>query len=329
MILKGKDRSGATQLANHLMNAQDNDHVILYDMRGFIADDLHGAFNELQAVSRGTKCKNFMFSLSLSPPENERVPVDTFDNAVSEIEEKLNLINQPRVVIFHEKEGRRHAHCVWSRVDVEDMKAIEMPFYKLKLRDVSRSLYFEHGWKMPRGLMNSEEQGPLNYLYAEYQQAKRANVDPRMIKQDLQDCWFVSDTKAAFSKALETRGYYLAKGDRRGFVAVSWQGEIYSLSKWLEIKSKNLKAKLGDPKELQTFAEVNKIISNKLSDRLEEYVEQVHVEHNRIAKELSQQKAELKAEHHQQHKDLAKTLELRRIKETTLRSTRLPSGLRV
>ncbi|WP_167738119.1 hypothetical protein [Leisingera sp. NJS201] len=43
MILNGNERAGAQRLAQHLMNTRDNDHVELYDMRGFVADDLHGA----------------------------------------------------------------------------------------------------------------------------------------------------------------------------------------------------------------------------------------------------------------------------------------------
>ena len=43
------------------------------------------------------------------------------------------------------------------------MKAINLPHFKLKLRDISRELYMERGWKMPRGLMDSEARDPLNY----------------------------------------------------------------------------------------------------------------------------------------------------------------------
>ncbi|MCF6178937.1 MAG: efflux RND transporter periplasmic adaptor subunit, partial [Geopsychrobacter sp.] len=39
--------------------------------------------------------------------------------------------------VFHEKEGRRHVQCVWSRIEVEKMKAINLPHFKLKLWDVS------------------------------------------------------------------------------------------------------------------------------------------------------------------------------------------------
>lgn len=33
------------------------------------------------------------------------------------IERKLGLEGQPRAIVFHEKEGRRHAQAIWSRID--------------------------------------------------------------------------------------------------------------------------------------------------------------------------------------------------------------------
>jgi len=46
MILVGSQRGGASQLAAHLMNDRDNDHVTIEELRGFVADDLRGALNE-------------------------------------------------------------------------------------------------------------------------------------------------------------------------------------------------------------------------------------------------------------------------------------------
>jgi len=51
------------------------------------------------------------------------------------------------------------------------------------------------------------------------------------------------DDAQAFKNALEESGYVLARGDKRGFVLVDEQGEIYSLSKHLtDIKGKEYKA---------------------------------------------------------------------------------------
>lgn len=68
-----------------------------------------------------------------------------FDATLTTIEQKVGLDDQPRAIVFHEKEGRRHVHIVSSRIDCEEMKAINLPFYKTKLRDISCELFCEYG----------------------------------------------------------------------------------------------------------------------------------------------------------------------------------------
>ena len=68
---------------------------------------------------------------------------------------------QPYAVVFHEKEDRRHAHVVWSRIDVDQMKAIPMSHFKMKLQDVSRDLFIQHGWDMTKGLEDGNNRDPL------------------------------------------------------------------------------------------------------------------------------------------------------------------------
>ena len=105
----------------------------MHELRGFVSDDLVSALNEVHAVSRGTKAKQFLFSLSLNPPPKENVSTQSFEAAIARVEAKLGLESQPRAVVFHEKEGRRHCHAVWSRIDTQAMKAIPLSFSKLKL----------------------------------------------------------------------------------------------------------------------------------------------------------------------------------------------------
>ncbi len=136
MILKASQRGGGMQLAVHLLKPE-NEHVELHEISGFVADDLAGAFKEVYAISKGTRCKQFLFSLSLNPPETEDVPVEVFEDVIARIEAKMGLAGQPRAIVFHEKQGRRHAHCVWSRIDAAKMKAINLPHFKLKLTELS------------------------------------------------------------------------------------------------------------------------------------------------------------------------------------------------
>lgn len=328
MILKGNQRAGGGQLAAHLMNVRDNEHVTVHELRGFMSDDLHSAFNEAYAVSRGTRCKQFLFSLSLNPPEVESVPVDVFEAAITNIENKLGLTDQPRAVVFHEKEGRRHAHCVWSRIDVDAMKAINLPHYKLKLRDLSRELYLQHQWKMPCGLANSEERDPLNFTLEEWQQAKRAGVDPSKVKEAIQDAWSISDSVSAFSNALRERGFGLARGDKRGHVAIDIDGNVFAIARAVGIKSKDVRARLGDPDALPEVASVKSEIEETVSRKLAGFVENERYKAEKSDEELQAQRQRLVEHQRVERLTLAKTLKHRRISENKARSARLPAGLK-
>lgn len=67
MILKGSQRSGGQQLGRHLLKTEENEHVELHEIRGFVSDSVLGAMKEAQASSQGTRCKQYLFSLSLRP----------------------------------------------------------------------------------------------------------------------------------------------------------------------------------------------------------------------------------------------------------------------
>lgn len=328
MILKGSQRAGGTQLAIHLLKTDENEHVEIHEISGFMGDTPMEAFNEAYAISRGTKCQQFLFSLSLSPPETESVPVDVFEQAITDIERKVGLSGQPRVIVFHEKEGRRHAHCVWSRIDVEKMRAINLPHFKLKLRDISRELYLQHGWKMPQGLVNSVERNPLNFTQAEWQQAKRVKQDPRIIKQAFQDCWAISDSCAAFTQALSERGYYLAKGDRRGFVAVDWRGETYAVARWVGIKTKDVKAKLGELEHLPSVEDTKTKIADKFTTKLQQFTDDAFLSHEKAEHIIVRKRQSLADSHQKQRALLKERHTTRRTKEAKVRSGLLPTGLK-
>lgn len=220
MIIKAKERGDGAQLARYLLTMRDNDHVELHEVRGFVSDDLRSAFLEADAIAAGTRCQNHLFSISLNPPQAANISAEEFESAANEVERKLGLENQPRAIVFHEKDGRRHAHVVWSRIDAERMRAINLSHYKLHLRDVSRELFRVHGWEMPKGLRDWRERDPQTFTREEWQQARRAGLDPKQLKALFQECWSRSDSGASFSQALKERGFTLARGDRRGVVAI-------------------------------------------------------------------------------------------------------------
>ncbi len=328
MILKGSQRAGGNQLALHLLRTDDNEHVEVHEVRGFMSENLKSALQEAYAISRGTRCRQYLFSLSLSPPETERVPVPVFEEALTAIEEKLGLAGQPRAIVFHEKEGRRHAHCVWSRIDAEEMKAINLRHFKLKLRDVSRQLYIDHGWKMPNGLVNSQERDPRNFSRAEWQQAKRAGHDPRALKEMFQECWAISDSGKAFASALAARGLYLARGDRRGFVAVDYRGETYAIAKWTGLRTRGVAVRLGKPEDLPSVAETKAQIAAMMTDMLRRHINETESVFRARAQALRAKRTKLTDLHRGARQMLKDKQATRWVKETRERSARLSHGLR-
>jgi len=73
MILKASSRANGNDLATHLMRIDENDHVAVQELRGFVGSNLHDAFAEAEAISQATKCKKYLFSLSLNPPKNAQL----------------------------------------------------------------------------------------------------------------------------------------------------------------------------------------------------------------------------------------------------------------
>ncbi|MEQ8306894.1 MAG: relaxase [Hoeflea sp.] len=330
MIIVGSERGSAKELAAHLLNDRDgNEHIAVHELRGFVSGDLEGAFEESYAISRGTKCRKHLFSVSLNPPSHEEVDIQSFEDAIERVEHVNGLTGQPRAIVFHEKEGRRHAHAVWSRIDAGTMTAKNLSHYKLKLQAVSRELYHEHEWRMPEGLARKGHGDPRNYSLAEYQQAKRMEIDPRDLKGAIQDAYATSDNAAAFAHALSERGYTLAKGDRRGHVAVTPEGEVLSISRYVGKKAKDVRAKLGDPNEtLPGVDEAKRDMAKDMRKAFIRHAKEAKAQRDDAMDALRDRQSAMIIQQQADRKALEEQHRTRWMTETKARSERLNSGLK-
>lgn len=141
MILHGNQRGNSADLTK-----PENERVEVHELRGFISDTLEGAFQESYAISKGTRCKKHLYSLSINPPADADIQPEHFVDAANRAEKRLGLDMQPRAIVFHDKRGqdgelRRHAHAVWSRIDPDTMTARPLSYDREKLREVSRELH--------------------------------------------------------------------------------------------------------------------------------------------------------------------------------------------
>lgn len=296
MILVGNQRGGASNLAHHLMK-DENERVEVHQVKGFASDDLQSAFRESYALSRATRCKQHLFSLSMNPPKDANLSPEEFEKTVDRAEEQLGLNGQPRAIVLHTKNGRTHAHAVWSRINTDEMRAVQMSFSKRKMQDLSRELYREHGWQMPRGFVRHEERDPRNFSLAEWQQCKRAKRDPAKTKEIFQDAWMVSDGRDAFANALKAHGFILAKGDRRGHVAVDHNGEAFSVARYTGVKTMQVRDRLGKPDKLPSKDMAHKIAADRVTQRLEELRVQEKKAANARLDQLSKQAESQRTRH--------------------------------
>jgi methionine salvage enolase-phosphatase E1 len=328
MILKASQRAGARELALHLLNGDTNEHVTVHEIRGFVSLDLEGALEEAQALSRGTRCTQYLFSLSLNPPDYADVPVEDFETAIDKIEKELKLTGQPRAIVFHEKNGRRHCHCVWSRIHYDEkLKAINMAHFKTKLSVIAKALYQEHGWELPRGFKKDTETEADNYRRAEWQQAERLKEDPAALKEFFQTAWAQSDNTKAFAAALQEYGYFLARGDRRGYVAVDYQGETYSLSRWLGVKTNALKEKLGDKAALPSADQARSYAESRMDENLKTHLAARRAAAKEKRAPMAQELRQLIKQQRHERERLLTRQSARWDQETRARIKRFPRGL--
>ena len=329
MILHGNARGGSAALAHHLLRTDHNDMVDVHQVRGFMSDDVHEALMEVEALAQGTQARQHLFSMSFSPPKGANISTEDFEKAADRAEVALGLEGQSRILIFHEKGDNRdrHMHGIWSRIDVAEMRAIPLPFNRLRMRDLSRSLFVEHGLEVPRGLIDRNQKHPLNFTMEEHQHAKRIGKDIRSIKADLQNAWAASDDAGSLTHALDERGFKLCQGTRRSYLVVDHQGEFFSLPKGLGLKTKDVRARLGDETKLPSLAETRAGIAQSMLKKLDEWNTQTVNEQQRQKTQFAQARTQLIERQRSERAAYMKAIEQREVREAKARQSRFRSGI--
>lgn len=327
MILKGAIRGTPEALGRHLMNSRDNDLIEVHQVDGFISQDVQGAFAEIATIAKGVKSNKPLFSVSLSPPQDQSVGSEVFEAALARIENATGLTGQPRIVVFHTKDGRRHAHCVWSRIDPETMTVIPHPFFKRELNAIAKDIYLEHGWDLPKGFIDRAQRDPRNFDLATYQQAKREGLDPKQLKTLALEAWSLSDNRASLEKALEERGLYLAKGDKRAYIAMSWQSdEVYALARLTGKKTKEVRARLGDEADYRTVDETKAHIEGLMQPTWQRLLSESDTKRDQAMAPLQAESNRMKADQLAEIQRLKECQLSRAEEENRERSARLQSS---
>lgn len=137
----------------------------------------------------------------------------------------------------------------------------------------------------------------------------------------------MSDGLKAFRAAMEARGYYLAQGDRRGFVAVDWRGEIYAISRYVGVRTKEVRSKLGEPNKLPSVTAIKKRIEKETEEKLRAFKKELVQEFEKGRIGLGEKRRVLVARQHQERKLLNDKQQERQQSEARIRAERFRKGL--
>jgi hypothetical protein len=229
MISIGTTHDNGGKLATYMVASKPGERAELWQLRGFASDDIKDAFRSVHVMAAATHCEQPLFHAFVRNPAGEHLTREQWERVADRIESKLGLSDQPRAIAFHRYDsGDEHMHIGWSRIDEATMTAKRLPFFKLRLKEVSRELETELGLTPVR----NEREGPaMSPSRDEDDQARRLGVDLRDLRTKIRECWERADNGGSFAAALSDQGIVLAKGERRDFIAVDHEGGIHALGK--------------------------------------------------------------------------------------------------
>lgn len=247
MIAKGNTHSDGAKLAEYMERSKDGERAEVWKLRGFEATNIKDAFRDVEIMAGATKCEQPFFHVQVRNREGETLTRQQWEYAADRIERMLGLTGQPRAITFHtyEHNDDEHMHVAWSRIDQDTLTAKPLPFFKERLKTISRELELEFGLEP----VTNERKGPIKYAptKAQEEQARRIGFDIHEIRNVIRNCWDRSDNGHSFQVALEHEGMILAQGERRDFVVIDQAGGIHALSKRiLDVTAAKIRDRLSD-----------------------------------------------------------------------------------
>jgi hypothetical protein len=274
VVIKGKSVAGATRVAGHLERTDTNERMEVKELKGVAADNLPDALREMEAVaSANPNCKKPFYHASINTRADERLTDAQRLKAIDRLEKELGLTDQPRAIVVHEKEGREHCHIVWSRLRGDDLRVISDSNNYRAHEIVARELEREFGHERVQGAhieRDGKERPERTASHKEHQQEQRTGISAKKAREQITALWKSTDSGQAFQQALQEKGWMLAKGDRRDFVAVDRFGGVHSLARRIEgAKAADVRTRLADidPKTFATAADAREVQLARLSER--------------------------------------------------------------
>lgn len=231
MVIRGRPRGNGKQLAHYLVvqSIEENDDIHILEVAGRLHADedyLHQTLLSMSLTSELTKSDKGLYHAQINPAYTEDRGMSENDwlEAADILGKELGFENQRRVIVLHEKKGRKHAHVVWERYDHEQGKMISDSFSRLAQDRARKEMerVFEHT-PTPHRNKNRPE-----------------------LKEALTSLWNETATGAEFIHAVYANGYMVAQGvPDRPFMVVDETGRTFDLVRQLKgVRTKEVRARL-------------------------------------------------------------------------------------
>src|SRR5262249_50305933 len=106
----------------------------------------------------GTQCEKPLYHAQISPEPPHRLTNEQKIEAANVLEASLGFDGHARAIIVHEHEGREHLHIVWTRIDLEKMRAVPTSHNFRKHEEAARELERRFGHARVQGA-HAEREG--------------------------------------------------------------------------------------------------------------------------------------------------------------------------
>ena len=125
---------------------------------------------------------------------------------------------------------------------------------------------------------------------------------------------------------MEQRGYFLAKGDRRAVVAIDVHGEIYAVSRWAGVKSKDVVSRMGEIEALPSVAEAREHVARKVQTVLHGFIRSASDDFAEAAKAMEAKRLAMVHRHRASRSELQSAHDERWTREAVERAERFRKG---
>jgi hypothetical protein len=247
VIVNGSSNRCVWWWAQHLQS-EENDNVRIVKTYGLRSSDIYDMLKEMMDLARGTKCENAFYQMNLNPGPSEHLTEKDWERAREIAEKHHGLEGQPYFMVMHTKYGREHPHFIYSRIDLQNMRAISDSNDARKNHAIAREIEREFGLQKVIGPYDLEAgmprppRAPKKY---EMYRDKQHGLDTRDIQAEVTELFQQSRNGPEFKAALEQNGYELVTG-RRGLLILDSAGNEHSLARRCGITMKEINAFMRD-----------------------------------------------------------------------------------